>query len=437
MSTKTYQALEGELTVRPSPTVSRSGGSNAVAIVGGYDADNASSDVTAGEATRITDPVSAEDTFGDSEIARNAAVVSANGVSDLWGIPVAETETTESFSGSQSLTLPNNPVFDPELHPDHDVTVTDTANATDLTVKVVHGETTPTPSEEDTANLNPDLGEIETDSSSDYDVTYTYGDYQSAIETAGDLGVRYLNVLTENAGIKATVSTVLADIANDFDFKRAVVGATPEIEASDIGDYSPDESSWRIVEVAPSRATGADGPVRTQSAIAGMLASQPLGPDGSILFDNISGISGLRTSYRASTAKSFDSVTSITRSGTVAQAVTTSTSNQFKNIYATEIVDEVALRLFSVARDYAGGPQDIGDLQTLLRGVCVTASSGSPPLLGFAEDVEADPFDINVGLGATDGVADADISIVPSPIAEQVNIGLTVTDGFVEFDGAE
>jgi len=167
------------------------------------------------------------------------------------------------------------------------------------------------------------------------------------------------------------------------------------------------------------------------------LASQPLGPDGSILFDNISGISGLRTSYRASTAKDFDGVTSITRSGTVAQAVTTSTSNQFKNIYATEIVDEVALRLFSVARDYAGGPQDLGDLRTLLRGVCVTASSGSPPLLGFAEDVEADPFDINVGLGATDGVADADISIVPSPIAEQVNIGLTVTDGFVEFDGAQ
>jgi len=417
MSTKSYQTLEGELSIRPSPTVTRSGVSNAVAIIGGFDEPNSGSDVNSDEATRIADPVDPSDQFGESEITRAAPVVSANGTSELYGVPVPETETTESFSSSQSLSLGNSPVFDPNLHPDHDVTVTDTANATDLTVNVVHGETTPTPSEEDTANLNPGLGEIETDSTSDFDVTYTYGDYQSAIETAGDLPVRYLCVLTEDSGIKASIVSTLSDIAADFDFKRAVVGATPEIGPTDIGDYEPNQRNWRLIEVAPSRATGANGPVRTAAAVCGLMASQPIGPDGSTLFDNINGITGLRTAYRGSEAKDFDGVTSVTRSGEIAQALTTSESAQFQNVYATEIVDEVALRLFSTAKSYAGGPQDLGDLRTLLRGVCVSASTGSPPLLGFAEDTEADPYDIEVSTGASPSVAEGAVTIVPTPIA--------------------
>jgi len=437
MSTKTYNTLEGELSVRPAPTVSRSGQSNAVVLIGGYDKATASDDVTAGEPTKISDPTQADVEFGDSELARAAAVVAANGANDIYGVAVPETTNTESFTATQSMSLSESPVFDPTVHPEHEIVVTDTSAGEDLTTNILYDEIVETPSEENTANVNPLTGDIEVDASSDYDVSYTYGDYTDAINTAADLPVRYICPLTESPSIKASVTTVLSDIANDFDFKRAVTGAKPNIQSTDISSYTPDEENWRMVEVAPSRAEGAAGPVRTQAAICGMMASQPLGPEGSTLYDELQGIVDLKTQYRGTEAKGFDGVTSVTRSGTVAQAVTTSTAEQFSNVYATEIIDEVALRLFSVAREYAGGPQDIGDLEVLLRGVCQTASRGSPPLLGFGQASDENPYDISVSLGADTGVANSNVTIVPTPIAEEVNIGLTVTDGFVSFAGAE
>ncbi len=437
MSTKSYNSLTGSLNVRPTPTVSRSGGSNAVVLVGGYDATDADADVNTNEATALTDPANAEAQLGECELARAAAVATANGASDIRVVPVPETETTESFTSSQSLSLSNSPIFDPNLHPEHDITVTDTVAASDLTVNVTYEDPVPTPSDSDVANVNPLLGQVETDASGDYDVTYTYGTYDDAIDVAANQPVRYVCPLTEDAGIKATTITELSDIAQDFDFKRAVTGATPSIDTGNVGSYTPDEQDWRMVEVAPSRGSGADGPVRTAAAVAGFMASQPIGPDGSTLFDTLNGLTSLNTTYRGSTAKSFEGVTSITRNGKIAQAVTTSTSGQFSNVYATEIIDKVALDLFDVAEGYAGGPQDLGELEALLRSTCQAQTEQSPPLLGFAEDTDGRPYDVNATLGADSGVANASVTIVPTPIAEEVNVNLTVSDGFVAFDGAQ
>jgi hypothetical protein len=436
MSTKTYDTLEGQLSVRPTPTVTQSSPANSVAIIGGYDADNAAADVNAGEATAVRDPVDASDQFGDCEITRAASVMTANGAGDIRAVPVPETEITESIISGSDLTLSYTP-FDPNLHPDHTITVTDTTTSTDLTINITYSDPVPVPSESDTANVNPLTQTVEVDSSGDYDVTYTYGEYTSAIQTAADLQVRYVCPLTESPSVKADTVATLNNVANDFDFKRAVVGAKPEIEPVDIGNYTPDERSWRMVEVAPARAGGADGAVRTQAAVAGLMAAQPLGPDGSTLFDSISGITTLNKRYRGTDAKGFDGVTSITRTAKIAQAVTTSEAEQFSNVYATEIVDAVALRLFSAAESYAGGPQDVGELETLLRGVCLDASSGNPPLLGFGRQTDERPFDIGVSVGADSSVANASVTIVPTPIAEEVNIDLTVADGFVSFSGAQ
>jgi len=433
---KTYNALQGELSVSATATATRTGTSDAVAIVGGYDASNAGSSVTAGEATKIADPTNADSEFGVSELARAASATVANGVNDIYGVPVSETETTENFTASSSFTVSNTPVFNPDLHPDHDITVTDTGSGTDLTVNIVYEDSPSQPSEEDTVNVNPVNGEVAADTSSDYDVTYTYGDYESAIDTAADLPVRYVITLTEADSVKATLVSNLANVAQDFDFKRGVVGASPEINATDIGDYTPNQRDWRLVEVAPALGTGADGPVRTAAAVGGFMASQPIGPDGSTLYDNVNGLTGLNTAYRASEVKGFEGVTAVTRNGVIGQAVTTSSTGQYRNVYATEIIDNVALDLFDVATDYAGGPQDIADLETLLETVCQGNSSGSPPLLGFP-DSDARPYNVSVSLGSDDSVANAGISIVPYPIAEEVKINLTVADGFVQFDGAQ
>ncbi len=433
---KTYNALEGDLTISGSGLATRTGATNAVAIVGGYDNDNASDDVTAGESTLIDDPTGADQTFGVSEISRNAPVVSANGVGTIYGIPVPETSETESFTATQSMSLSNTPIFDPTVHPDHSITVTNTSSDTDLDTNIVYSETVSTPSEEDTANINPITGTIETDSSSDYDVSYTYGDYQSAISTAVDLDVRGVITLTESPSVKGTLKTELSNVAQDFDFKRGFVGARPNIDSSSIGSYTPDEQDWRIVEVAPARATGADGAVRTASAVGGFMSAQPIGPDGSGLYDTVSALTSLNKEYRPSEVKGFEGVTALTRNGVVGNAVTTSSTEQFKNIYATEIIDALALNLFESARDYAGGPQDPGELETELEIVCQNNSRGNPPLLGFGDGRSEEPYDVNTTLGSDTSVANAGIAIVPYPIAEQVNLSMTVSDGFVQFDGA-
>ncbi len=436
MTTKNYRSEIGELTIRPTPTVSRSGGSNAVAVVGGYNASTANENITAGEETRVINPVNASAQFGNSEIARAAAVITENGASNIRAVPVPETENTESVTGTDSITLSNAPIFDPQLHPEHDIEVVNTTTSEILNVNYVYSNSVQQPTESDTANVNPVTGEIATDVSSDYEITYTYGDYETAIDTAKDLPVRYLCVLTENESVKSSASTAVSDIASDFDFKRVVTGARPELQSDDVASYTPSQRDFRMIEVAPARARGVNGPVRTQAAIAGLMASQPIGPEGSTLYDTVGGITQLNTKFRANVAKEFDGVTTLSRNGKIVQAVTTSESALFENVYVTEIIDQIALDLFSVGESYAGGPQDVGDLRSRLRGVCQSAANQTPPLLS-SDNLDAQrPYNVSVSVGADSSIANAAVVIVPTPIAEEVNISLTVSDGFVSFGSA-
>jgi len=432
---QTYNALEGTLNVRGTATASRAGTTNAVAVVGGYNSSEAASEVTENESTIINDPTSADDVFGASELSRVIPSIAANGIQTVYGIPVPETQDTESISSGTTITLAETP-FDPNLHPDHDITVTDTDASTDLTVNIVYEAPLPTPSEEDTANVNPYTKAVEVDASGNYDIDYTHGDYTDAISTATDLPVRSVAVCTEDASVKTTLQTELANVAADFDFKRGFVGAKPSIQSADIIDYTPDVEDWRVVEVAPSRGTGSGGAMRTVGAIAGFMSSQPIGPDGSGLYDSVGGIVDLATAYRPSEAKNFDQITCLTRNGVVGTAQTTSATGQFKEIYKVEVIDRVALGLFGVVQDYAGGPQDIGDLEATVEAQLQSYTESSPPILGFGDGSEGGrPYSASASLGPSGDVANLGISIVPYPIAKSVNLSLTVTDGFVQFNG--
>jgi hypothetical protein len=436
---ETYQALEGELTVRGTDASTRSGDTNAVAIVGGYDASNAASSVTAGEATEIQNATTAEDTFGASELARAAGVVAANGVGEIYGVPVTETSNTETFGSSTATasgTISDAPIFDTNLHPDHSVTVTDVTEGVECDVSFVYNTTPSQPSTDNAVRINPITGEWAADTSSQYDFSYTYGDYTPAIQNAVTEDVRYVIVLSEASSVKSTLVTELDNEADDFNFKRGIVGATPSITSGNISSYTPSTQDWRLIEVAPARATSADGEVRTAAAVGGFLASQPIGPDGSGLYDEVSGLSALATSYRPSEVKNFSGVTALTRNAIIGTAETTSTKEKFKPIYGAEIIDDVASGLFVDARDYAGGPQDTGDLEARLSTRCQGFSRGNPPHLGFADDRGGTPYDVDVNIGSDNTIANASVVIVPYPIAETVNLDITVADGFVEFGGA-
>jgi len=432
----TFDTLQGSVNLRAQSTAQATGGGDALALVGGYDATAASA--SANDPVTATDAQTIADAFGpDSELARASRLALANGAGTIVAVAVPEvTDETETFSATSSETLANAPIFDPSLHADHEVTATDTTSASSVTVEVSYEAAPSAPSDADTIRLNPINGAWTADASSDYEITYDYGMYTAAIQTAATQPVRYVGVLTEAAGPKATVLEELATEAENGSYKRAVTGATPEIGVTDVGNYTPDEEDYRLIEVAPARATGAGGnPVRTMAGVAGLVTDQPANAGGSITYDTVSGLASLNTEYRQTTVQNFSQVTALTRDGTVADGVTTSSEAAFQPIHAVEIADRTTELIFGLARDFASGPATqqnrIGladDIEQTLR----TLASESPPALATGDG--GSPFAVSVTQGATDNAVDVDVGIEPAPIAEEVNVAIGVGE-VVTFEG--
>lgn len=432
-----YDTLGFTLTFNAAGSRINVGVQNAVALVGGYDANNAASGVSPNDAELIDQPLSAEDTFGDSELSRAIKGAASNRVSEIYGVAVAETQTTESFAATTDGSLSNTPIFDPRVQPEHEVTVTDTVAASDLSVQYVDVDPTTVSLGTDEAAVNPVEGTWATDSSSDYDITYTYGDYESAIQEAASItDARFVWVGTEAPSVKQTLQTQLADIATDFRFKRGVVGARPGIDAAQTGSYTPDVEDWRIIEVAPARATGIDGAVRTSAAVAGLLTAQPINVEGAITYDELQGLTSYATPYRPSQAEGFSQVTAVADTDTVAQAVTTSSTDQFSKIYAVEIVDFVGLGLKDVAEDYKGGPNlqnDKEDLGTDTRTLLDSYRFNAPPLLATGDGGK--PYAVSTSEGASRTETDLNVGIEVAPIMEEIDLNINV-GSVVTFGGA-
>jgi len=272
----TFDTLQGSVNLRAQSTAQATGGSDALALVGGYDATAASA--SANDPVTATDAQTIADAFGpDSELARASRLALANGAGTVVAVAVPETtDETETFSAASSGQLANAPIFDPSLHAEHEVTATDTTSASSVTVEVSYEDSPSAPSDADTIRLNPINGTWTADASSDYEITYDYGTYTDAIQTAATQPARYVGVLTEAAGPKATVLTELVTEAENGSYKRAVTGATPESGTGEVSGYTPAEQDYRLIEVAPARATGAGGsPVRTLSVFSFLFPSPP------------------------------------------------------------------------------------------------------------------------------------------------------------------
>jgi len=429
-----YDTLGAQVTIEPSGTVAPADLNTSVAIVGGYDAANGSA--TAGESTTILGLSDADEQFGsNSELARATAAAITNGASTVYGVPVPETQTTETFTSSTSGTLGNTPAFDPRVQPEHEITAQDSVDGITVTVNEVYGTPT-TPSNTNTINVNPVTGEWAADSSSDYDITYTYGDYTSAIQTAVDQPVRYVLVGTENDSVKLTLNQELNEAERNFRLLRGVVGATPDIQSGEVSDYTPVEQDWRMIEVAPARGTGADGTLRTCFAVGGLMAGQPVDVTGSITYDQVNGFSDLNVNYAPTTAAAFEQVTALTDEFDVAEGITTSSELSFRDIYKVEIVDLITERLYQRIKNYRGGSNARTAqlrFQSRLKRDLGSFASAQPPLLADGEG--GVPFTVTVSTGTVDTEADVDVGIDVAPIAKQVKLNVSV--GPIEFGGAE
>lgn len=432
----TYDTLGSTVTVHPTGTVAPGQLNTAVAIVGGMDvgSGNANTD----EVTIVNTGTEADNEFGSgSELAIQAKLAFANGATAVHGVPLAETQTTENFTSASSGTLSNTPVFDPNVQAEHNITAQDVTNNNSVTVNIVYADSPSQPSGPDEMNLNPRNGNWAADESVEYDITYTYGDFGSAISTAVGETVRAVGVCTEAAGPKSTLDTDMATAETNFRFLRGFTGTRVDISTGSTGSFTPDTDDWRMVEIAPSRGTHADGSARTVGAVLGLAASQPINVTGSITYDTISGLTDLRTKFSPTQAENFSRVTAVTDEYEIAQGSTTSSESTWQDIYKVEIVDFVVEGIYARIKTYRGGSNAQRAktmfeerLRRLLSSYA--APNASPPLLASGDG--STPYSVTVGAGSTDTEADVDIGIDVAPIAKEVVLDISV--GPIQFSGA-
>lgn len=433
--TISYDTLGGSISVEPSGSVGAGELNTSVAIVGGYDDANADPDVAAGETTIVNSSTDATNQFGEaSELARQTVLANANGAGTIYGVPLPTTETSDSITASSSGTLDNVPICDPRVTSES-LSVVDGSGST---VEVQYVDETPSqPETNGTISVNPTTGEWAASSSGDYEITYSYATYESAVQEAVSQPVRYVIVCTEDGGVIQTLADELKAQAADFRFSRGVVGAMPGLASGDIASYEPTTDDQRIVEVSPARGTDtSENGVRTVGAVGGLLANQPVDVTGSVTYDALRGLETLATQYPPSDAQQFERVTGVTDTLDIAEGVTTSTEESFSDIYKVEIIDFVVEQIHERLRNYRGGSNTL-DARKKFRSrlkrtlSAVSAGNAQPPLLADAEGGR--PYGLGVSLGANDTITDVEIQIDPAPIAKTVNVNVGV--GPIRFEG--
>jgi hypothetical protein len=414
-------------TVRSGGTVAVSTAFNAtLGLVGGMDTDNGSA--TAGDVVTIESSTDAATQFGESSELKeqvDLALAQQSPPSEIYAVGVTETETTESVSGSQTGTLSNNP-FDPNVHPDEEITVQDTVEGQSVTVNIDYRTgtdlTSNPPTETNTININPNTGEYAADESSDYDFTYSYGDYQGAIADVAKKVPRALGVCTERVSVG---NDVLAEVNNydvNFDFMHAYIGAPPESDASNYSDSFDDR---RLSVIAPARGytdTAETNMQRSVGAVAGKQAGKPLGD--STTYEGLGGFASLNTEYTNSEiATLIDSqVYPLRQSGgiKVIKDMTTSTDSRFERVYASEIIDEATEVSHRISEDFIGEAniqEQRGDL----------AESHRISYREFVEDDLLTGFAVTPSLAGDDAV-DLDIGIEVVGIIDRINVTISVGD---------
>jgi len=420
--------------VIPSDQITvRSGGTVAISVafettlglVGGMD--TANGDATPGEVQTIASVPDAETAFGaDSELAQVIQTVynQTSPPSEVYAVGVSETTgVTDSVTGADSGALDNAPVFDPNVQAEHTITAQDTVEGTSADVNIVYESPPPTPTEANTINLNPVTGEWAADESSDYDITYDYGDYATAISTLADRSPRFLSVLTENTSTANDLLSTLNNNASDFEFTHGIVGALPEVTPA---DYSDTFDARRLSVVAPSRAftdSANTNMIRTTGAVGGKQAGKALGD--STTYEALGGFADLNTKYTNSELGTLidSEVLPLKQGGgiKIIKDMTTSQDAKFERIYASEIVDEATEISHRISQQF------IGEVNTSENRTALEASHRSS-YSSMAGDDLLDNFAVTVTQGANDFEVDVNIGLDVVGIMDTIDVTITVGD---------
>jgi hypothetical protein len=393
-----------------------------VGLVGGYDSANGTA--TEGEVTTIESSPQAGTEFGDnSELKAQCDLAFNNGASLIYAVPVAETSETETLTGTASAVLANVPVFDPRVNDEHSIDITDTGEGASVTVNYV--DNTPTsPSDSNTANLNPATGEVEFDESSDYEVTYSYGDYSTAIDKVTAKVPRSVGVCTESTEVTNDLLTVLNQYDTDFDFMHGYVGKNVDLD--NLSGYSQSFNDRRLAIVSAARGytdEAETNEVRTVGAVAGKQAGKELGD--SAASEPLRGFASLKQSPTNTKAATLidNGVYPLQQSGgiKVVKDTTTSDLEKFSRVAWSEIVDEVAAISDSIGSSFVSKANTKENRNLLDKSLNASFRE-------LRDDNLLDTFFVRVSEGASSGDVDVDIGVDVVDYMDNINIDITVGD---------
>lgn len=426
----TYSVEEGG-TIRVAAAFTRS-----VGFVGGMDTENGTA--TEGEATTVESSSEAASEFGeDSELYAQADLAFENGAIEVVGVPVPETEDTESFSDASNGTLENVPFFNPEIHDDHSIDVEDTSESESVDVNIVYTNGEPdTPSDSDTVNLDYITGEWKADESSSYDFTYTYGDYgTSVLETLVDELPRVSVVLSEHDTPIEDIEDIAQEKAKDLNFTHTFAGVYPWEDADDpaTDDYENEYDSERLSLLGNPYGYTDDAEeemTRVHGAVAGEIASLPLGVSSTR--NEISGISGLRTDFEPGDAGDLIDEQVIPLIDyppiTIIKDMTTSETQKFERVYAMDVVDEVLELSREINGHYLGEQSDrptLSNVERSHKNMLKSLTRNDPPLLASTDGER--PYYVEGSYDENEDI-ELDLAIEIVGVVDNIDVTLRVGD---------
>jgi len=416
-------------TVRTGGTTAISAAFNiSVGLVG--NADLANGTASAESVEFVESSSEAATLFGeDSELKQQIDLAILNGAGEIYAAAVPETETTESFDSTSSGTLGNQTVADPRVMPEEEITALDTVESTTVTVNLVDGLPS-TPTEANTMNLNPVSGEWAADESSDYDITYTYSDYSTAITNMVDESPRFLGICSEKSTDGNTALTGMNNADVGFDFMHAVVGAVPEVDPS---SFSQSYNDRRMGVITSSRGYTDDAETNEQrlvGAIAGKQAGKALGD--STTQELISGFTALKQNHNPSDTSTLNDagayVVKEERGIRVVRDTNTSEEAKLGRFAWSEITDEVTEISHLISLDF------LGEKNTEERRDDLAESHRTSYDEFVADDLLTNYF---VGVSTVnDTTVDLNIGIDVVGYMDNINVTVTVGDVTVENGGA-
>jgi len=266
-------------------------------LVGRGDTNNGNA--SPGELVEVTGIRDARNQFGtDSELTEALLGAIQNGRPDeLYGVsPTTKSVTTESATGVSSYQLSNVPIVEDIST----ITVAEDTNAdgnydTDQSVEFRYASPPSTPSNADTAFVNPFTGEVEHDASGDYQYQYDYLEWAEAFTAASgaidedEQGLIF--AISESETVAADLDTQLAGMRDpNYQMALGFAGAQPNANTSDndpkidTANYGDSLDSDTLFLAGPARFE--DTTQTILGHLAGHAASAKL--DESIFFDGLS-----------------------------------------------------------------------------------------------------------------------------------------------------